>query len=123
MRHCRPLACLEIEYAEEGEAGLSPRVMKYRVSFMIAFWWIMLCLILGAFLLVYADKDDRESTTENRMLQGFPEMSAENSLRFPQNVLKSMLKQTVFSMSNAETKLVLNGCFYAQSLLRIHKKL
>ncbi len=41
-----------------------------------------------------------------------PEMSAENSLRFPQNVLKSMLKQTVFSMSNAETKLVLNGCFF-----------
>jgi len=52
--------------------------MKYKYSFMIAFWWIMLAMILGVFLLICADKEDRASTTENRMLQGFPEMSVEN---------------------------------------------
>lgn len=41
-----------------------------------------------------------------------PEMSPENSLKFPQNVLKSMLRQTVFSMSLSETKPILNGCYF-----------
>ncbi len=42
-----------------------------------------------------------------------PEMSTENTLRFPQNLLKSMLKQTVFSMSSSETKPILNGCYFS----------
>ena len=50
--------------------------MKHKLSFTIALWWIILCAVAGLFLLVATDKDSRPSESENRMLAGFPEVSA-----------------------------------------------
>lgn len=49
--------------------------MKRRISFIAAIWWLMACLIAGVFLMAVSNKESRESDTENRMLQGFPELS------------------------------------------------
>ena len=50
--------------------------MKHKLSFIIALWWVILCAIAGVFLLALADKNSRLSESENRMLAGFPEVSA-----------------------------------------------
>ncbi|MBQ8954503.1 MAG: hypothetical protein IJ048_10335, partial [Clostridia bacterium] len=52
--------------------------MKHKLSFIIALWWVILCAIAGVFLLALSDKNSRLSESENRMLAGFPEVSARN---------------------------------------------
>ena len=52
--------------------------MKRKLSFVTALWWEILLAILGLFLVVLAGKQPRPSETENRMLAGFPEMSAQS---------------------------------------------
>ena len=50
--------------------------MKHRFSFIVTLWWVLLCALAGFFLLVTANKHPRRSDVENRMLAGFPEVSA-----------------------------------------------
>ena len=50
--------------------------MKHKLSFTVALWWVILCLIGGVFLLGTSDKQPRLSESENRMLAGFPKLSA-----------------------------------------------
>ena len=50
--------------------------MKHKLSFIVALWWVILCLIGGVFLLGTSDKQPRLSESENRMLAGFPKLSA-----------------------------------------------
>ena len=52
--------------------------MKNKLSFIAAFWWLLACLIAGAFLMILSDKDSRLSESENRMLQGFPRLSVQS---------------------------------------------
>lgn len=49
--------------------------MKHRLSFIVTIWWVLACLIAGIFLMAVSDKESRESESENRMLQGFPQFS------------------------------------------------
>ena len=44
-----------------------------RVSFVAALWWLLASFCLGALLLGNAPRMERPSSTENRMLSGFPE--------------------------------------------------
>ena len=46
--------------------------MKRKFSFTVALWWIILCAIVGFFLIVATNKRARLSETENRMLAAFP---------------------------------------------------
>ena len=46
-------------------------------SFLAALWWLMGCLCLGVLLVLLAPRESRLSQSENRMLAGFPELSAE----------------------------------------------
>ena len=50
--------------------------MKHKLSFIVALWWVILCLIGGVFLLGTSDKQPLLSESENRMLAGFPKLSA-----------------------------------------------
>lgn len=52
--------------------------MKNRKSFVLAVWWVAACLLMGVMILCFADKDERESQTENRMLQAFPTLTFES---------------------------------------------
>ncbi len=52
--------------------------MKHKTSFVIVYWWLLLLLLGGVLLLCFAEKEARISESENRMLSGFPELSAEN---------------------------------------------
>ncbi|MBE6765480.1 MAG: hypothetical protein E7546_06350 [Ruminococcaceae bacterium] len=52
--------------------------MKNKFSFVIILWWMIASVMAGVLLLGFADRESRESVLENRMLQGFPEVSAEN---------------------------------------------
>ena len=47
--------------------------MKRRFSFILTCWWIILLLILGVFLFIYAPRGTRISEKENRTLAGAPE--------------------------------------------------
>ena len=49
--------------------------MKNKTSFVFVFWWIMLLSLFGIALLFFAEKEERMSEEENRMLSGFPEVS------------------------------------------------
>ena len=51
--------------------------MKHRISFVIFYMCLLGLFTLGLAELLFAAKDERPSMTENRMLQGFPEASAE----------------------------------------------
>lgn len=51
--------------------------MKHKFSFTVALWWVILCAILGFFLIVATNKHSRLSETENRMLAAFPEANAQ----------------------------------------------
>ena len=46
-------------------------------SFLAALWWLMGCLCLGVLLMLLAPRTERLSQSENRMLAGFPELTAE----------------------------------------------
>jgi len=46
-------------------------------SFLAALWWLMGCLCLGVLLLLLAPRESRPSEAENRMLAGFPVLTAE----------------------------------------------
>ncbi|MBR0464245.1 MAG: hypothetical protein IJJ23_07660 [Clostridia bacterium] len=48
---------------------------KKKLSYTVALWWIILCAVLGLFLLAAGRKDSRLSETENRMLAGFPALT------------------------------------------------
>ncbi len=52
--------------------------MKHKLSFTIALWWVILCLIGGLFLMGTSDKQPRLSETENRMLAGFPKLTLQS---------------------------------------------
>ena len=47
-------------------------------SFLAALWWLMGCLCLGMLLVLLAPRESRLSQAENRMLAGFPELTAES---------------------------------------------
>ena len=49
--------------------------MKNKRSFTVAIWWIFALSIAGIFLMFTSEKEERISDAENRMLQGFPELS------------------------------------------------
>jgi len=46
-------------------------------SFLAALWWLMGCLCLGVLLVLLAPRESRLSQSENRMLAGFPTLTAE----------------------------------------------
>lgn len=46
-------------------------------SFLAALWWLMGSLCLGVLLILLAPRESRLSQSENRMLAGFPELTAE----------------------------------------------
>ena len=50
--------------------------MKHKLSFKVAVWWVLACAIAGVFLMCTSEKEDHISEAENRMLQGFPTLSA-----------------------------------------------
>jgi len=54
--------------------------MKSKSSFLIVLWSVVLFMCLGVMLLVLAEKDSRASESENRMLQGFPELTFDKAL-------------------------------------------
>ena len=54
--------------------------MKHRVSFVIFYLCLLSLFTLGAAELLTADKTERPSMTENRMLAGFPELTAKSLL-------------------------------------------
>jgi len=49
--------------------------MKHKFAFKMTLWWLIVLLILGSSLLLFGEKEDRESLLENRMLAGFPDFS------------------------------------------------
>ena len=49
--------------------------MKHKFSFKVTLWWVLALLFLGAALMVFGEKQPRESLMENRMLAGFPRLS------------------------------------------------
>ena len=49
--------------------------MKHKFSFKVTLWWVLALLFLGAALMVFGEKQPRESLMENRMLAGFPHLS------------------------------------------------
>jgi len=51
--------------------------MKNKGSFLAALWWVMGCFCLGVLLLILAPRHSRPSEQENRMLAGFPSLTAE----------------------------------------------
>ena len=53
--------------------------MKHKFSFIVTLWWVILCAVAGLFLLILSNKQDRMSETENRMLAGFPRLSAQSA--------------------------------------------
>ena len=46
-------------------------------SFLAALWWVTGCLCLGVLLMLLAPRESRISEEENRMLAGFPELTAQ----------------------------------------------
>ncbi len=52
--------------------------MKNKLSFVIVYWWLLGLLMMGLLLFCFAEKEERISESENRMLKGFPEFSLEN---------------------------------------------
>lgn len=52
--------------------------MKNKFSFTAAIWWALACMIAGVFLMVTSEKESRLSEAENRMLQGFPQLSVQS---------------------------------------------
>ena len=54
--------------------------MKHKFSFTVTLWWLILCLVAGLFLMLLSDKRGRMSESENRMLAGFPKLSAQTLL-------------------------------------------
>ena len=48
---------------------------KKKLSFIVALWWVILCLVLGVLILMVSHKDSRFSESENRMLAPFPALS------------------------------------------------
>ena len=52
--------------------------MKTRIVFVFAYFWLLLLFCAGLATLVFADKEERLSETEKRMLAGFPDTSAES---------------------------------------------
>lgn len=52
--------------------------MKHRLAFIFAYFWLFLLFCAGLGTLIFADKEERASNTENRMLSGFPDSSAES---------------------------------------------
>ncbi|MBQ8954744.1 MAG: hypothetical protein IJ048_11575, partial [Clostridia bacterium] len=49
--------------------------MKHKFSFKLTLWWAIAALFLGAALLLFGEKQERQSLMENRMLAGFPSLS------------------------------------------------
>lgn len=49
--------------------------MKHKFAFKVTLWWVLGLMLLGGSLMAFGRKDSRESTLENRMLQGFPRLT------------------------------------------------
>ena len=52
--------------------------MKKKTAFLIVLWWVVILFAAGTLLLIVSDKRTTESNTENRYLQGFPEVSVKS---------------------------------------------
>lgn len=52
--------------------------MKHKTSFIIVYWWLLALLLCGLGLMAFAEKEERISESENRILSGFPELSLES---------------------------------------------
>lgn len=51
--------------------------MKDKFSFVFVYWWMLILLIFGTGLMLFAEKEERVSETEKRTLSGFPELNAQ----------------------------------------------
>lgn len=49
--------------------------MRRKLTFLVTFWWLILCGVLGVCLLLFANKSPVVSEAENRTLTGFPKFS------------------------------------------------
>ena len=49
--------------------------MKSKSSFVIIYWWLLILLVFGLGLMLFAEKEERMSESEKRTLSGFPEVS------------------------------------------------
>ena len=52
--------------------------MKNKIAFIFTYFWLFLLLCTGVGILLFADKEERVSDSEKRMLAGFPDSSAES---------------------------------------------
>ncbi len=50
---------------------------KKNASFVFVYWWVMTLGVLGVMMLFLANRTARASVTENRMLSGMPELTAQ----------------------------------------------
>ena len=52
--------------------------MKKRLDFVVIYFWLFLLLCAGLGTLIFADREERVSESERRMLAAFPDTSAES---------------------------------------------
>lgn len=52
--------------------------MKKRLDFVVIYFWLFLLLCAGIGTLIFADREERVSESEKRMLAAFPDTSAES---------------------------------------------
>ena len=52
--------------------------MKKRLDFVVIYFWLFLLLCAGLGTLIFADREERVSESEKRMLAAFPDTSAES---------------------------------------------
>ena len=52
--------------------------MKKRLDFVVIYFWLSLLLCAGIGTLIFADREERVSESEKRMLAAFPDTSAES---------------------------------------------
>ena len=51
-----------------------------KFSFVVVYWWMVGCLMLGCFLCAFAPRESRASDAENRMLAGLPPLCVQSVL-------------------------------------------
>ena len=54
--------------------------MKHKLTFKAALWWVIALAMLGAALMIFGKKEEHPSLSENRMMAGFPALTAESVL-------------------------------------------
>ena len=52
--------------------------MRRKLTFLITFWWIIVCGVIGACMLLFANRESVISEQENRTLSGMPDFSLDS---------------------------------------------